>query len=287
MGRVLFLLQGGGFPLQVLDQPLHVFHHGGLAVAGQGHPGAGRVEHADGLVGQLAAADVAARQFHRLHHGGIEDAHLVVGLHGVGDAAHHLDRRVLGGFLDLHQLEAARQGGVLLEVFLVFRPGGGGDGAQLAPGQGRLEQVGRIVLASLTAGADQGVGFVDEQDDGLQAGLDLVHHRAQAVLELALDAGAGLEQAQVQGAQVDIAQHFRHVVLDDAQGQALHHGGLAHPGFPGEDGVVLAAAHEDVDHLPDFPVPAQDRVDLAGPGQAGQVYRVFVQVGAGTFGLGR
>ena len=67
--------------------------------------------------------------------------------------------------LDLDDLEPAGQGGVLLEVFLVFGPGGGGDGPELAAGKGRLEQVGGVALPGLAAGADHGVGLVDEQDD--------------------------------------------------------------------------------------------------------------------------
>ena len=69
------------------------------------------------------------------------------------------------GLVDLDDLEAALEGGVGLEVLLVLRPGGGRDGAQLAAGQGRLEQVGGVALPCLAAGADQRVGLVDEQDD--------------------------------------------------------------------------------------------------------------------------
>ena len=43
----------------------------------------------------------------------------------------------------------------------------------------------------------------------------------------------------------------------DAQREALDHGGLAHPGLAGEDGVVLAPAHQDVDDLPDLLVAAR------------------------------
>ena len=56
---------------------------------------------------------------------------------------------VLGRLLDLHDLEAAGQRGVLLEVLLVLGPGRGGDGAQLAAGQRGLEQVGRVALPGL------------------------------------------------------------------------------------------------------------------------------------------
>ena len=129
------------------------------------HAGAGSIEQADRLVGQLAAGDVAVRQPHGIDDGLVEDAHLVVLLQRGDQAAHHVDGGWLGGLLDFDDLEAPGQGGVFLEVLLVFGPGGGGDGAQFAAGQGRLEQVGGVALAGLAAGADHGVGFVDEQDD--------------------------------------------------------------------------------------------------------------------------
>ena len=108
------------------------------------------------------------------------------------------------GLLDLDDLEAARERGVLLEVLLVFGPGRGGDRAQLAARQRRLEQVGGVALPGLAAGADHRVRLVDEQDDRLRRGLHLLDDRLQPVLELALDAGAGLQQAEVERAHGDV-----------------------------------------------------------------------------------
>ena len=127
-------------------------------------------------------------------------AHAVVLLQDAGDAAQHQHRLLLAGLVDLHHLEAAGERRVLLDVLLVFGPGGGGDGAQLAARQRRLEQVGRVAGAGGAAGADQRVRLVDEQDDRLGRGLHLVDHRAQPVLELALHAGAGLQQPDVEPA---------------------------------------------------------------------------------------
>ncbi len=105
---------------------------------------------------------------------------------------------VLVGLLDLHDLETAGQRRILLDVLLVFGPGRGGDRAQRAARQRRLQQVGRIARARRAAGADQRVRFVDEQDDRLRRGLDLVDHLAQPLLELALHAGARLQQADIE-----------------------------------------------------------------------------------------
>ena len=70
-------------------------------------------------------------------------------------------------------LEAALEGGILLDVFAVLVQGGGADAAQLAAGQGRLQQVGRIHAAQNGPGAHQQVQLVDEQDDLAFGLLDL------------------------------------------------------------------------------------------------------------------
>ena len=184
---------------------------------------------------------------------------------------------VLVGLLDLDDLEPPGEGGVLLEVLLVLGPGGGGDGAQLAAGQGRLEQVGGVALAGLAAGADHGVGLVDEEDDRAGRGLDLGDDLLEPVLELALDAGAGLEQAEVERAEDDVLERRGDVALGDPQGQALDDGRLADAGLAGEDRVVLAAADQDVDHLADLGLAADDRVDLPLPGPLGEVDRELVE----------
>ena len=132
------------------------------------------------------------RQLDRFFNRLIEHAHLVVFFHRACQAAHHSDGPRDFGFLDLDDLEAPLEGGIGLEVFLVFHPGGGRDRAQLAAGQRWLEQIGCIVLPGRPAGADHGVGFINEQDDRLRRTLHLGDHLLEPIFELTLDAGAGL-----------------------------------------------------------------------------------------------
>ena len=63
----------------------------------------------------------------------------------------------------------------------------------------------------------------------------------------------------------------------DAQGEALDDGGLAHARFAGEDRIVLPTTRQDVDHLTDLEVAAEDRVDLAGLGLRREVDRELVE----------
>ena len=80
------------------------------------------------------------------------------------DAVQDLDRLLDGRLVDQDRLEAALQGGVLLDVLAVLVQGGGADGLQLAARQRRLQDVGRVDGALGRAGAHQRVQLVDEQD---------------------------------------------------------------------------------------------------------------------------
>ena len=112
---------------------------------------------------------------------------------------------------------------------------------------------------------------------GIGRGLDLGDHLLEPVLELALDAGAGLEQPEVERAQHDVLEHGGHIALGDPQRQPLDDGRLADARLAGQDRVVLAAADQDIDHLADLGLAADHRVDLALLGPLGQVDRELVE----------
>ena len=110
---------------------------------------------------------------------------------------------------------------------------------------------------------DDGVQLVHEQDD-LAVGLgDLLEHRLEPVLELAAVLRAGDERADVQRHHAAVAQRLGHVAGDDALGQALDDGRLAHAGLADQHRVVLGAPGEDLDHAADLVVAADHRVELA------------------------
>ena len=76
-----------------VDLPPAVLEAGGMARLADRHAGAGRVEQADRLVGQLPRRDVAARELDRRLDRLVEDADAVVLLEHRGEPAHHPDRR--------------------------------------------------------------------------------------------------------------------------------------------------------------------------------------------------
>ena len=91
------------------------------------------------------------REPHRGLEAVVEDANVVMLLERRDDAAQHLRAYFLARLLDFHELEAARERGILLEVLLVLRPGRRRERAQLAARERRLEQVRGIVLTRRAA----------------------------------------------------------------------------------------------------------------------------------------
>ena len=204
--------------------------------------------------------------------GFVEDLHLVMFFERGDDAAHHQDGLCLVRFFDFDDLKAAGQGGIFFDMLFVFVPGRGGDGAQRAASQSGFEQIGGIAGAGSATCADQRVRFVNEENDRLGRLLDFVDDLPKALFEFAFHAGAGLQQADVQRAQAHVFQSGRDIAGDDAQGEAFDDGGFADAGFAGQDGIVLAAAHEDVDDLADFFVAADDRIDFTFAGFFGEIH---------------
>ena len=193
------------------------------------------------------------------------------------DAAHHQDGLFLARLGDLHDLEAPRQRRILLDVLLVFGPGRGGDRAQRPARQRRLEQVRGITGPGRATRANQRVGLVDEQDDRLRRRLHVFDHLPQPVLEFALHARAGLQQADVERVERDVAQRRRHVAARQAQREAFHDRRLADARLARQDRIVLPAPHQDVHDLPDFLVAPADRIDLALARALGQVRGIALE----------
>ena len=262
-GVVLLLLEGG-----LLDLELHLaagelveFLREGIHLGADG--GAGLVDEVDGLVGQEALGDVAVGEDGGVDEGVVLDADAVVDLEAFAQAAEDGDGVLDGGLVDLHGLETAGEGGVLFDVLAVLVERGGADAAQLAAGEHGLEHVAGVHGALGLAGADDGVEFVDEEDDAPLALLDLVEDGLEALLELAAVLRAGDERAHVEGEHGLVLEALGHIAAEDALGEALDDGGLAHAGVADEDGVVLGLAGKDADDAADLGVAADDGVELA------------------------
>ena len=137
-------------------------------------------------------------------------------------------------------LEPALEGGVLLDVLLVFVERRRADGAQLPARQGGLQHVGGVHRAFGSARADERVELVDEEDDRARGFLDLLQDGLQAVLELAAVLRAGDHRAEVERDDALVLEtlgHVAHVTMRRARPSTI--AVLPTPGSPIRTGLFF------------------------------------------------
>ena len=130
--------------------------------------------------------------------GGVLDAHLVVHLVALAQAAQNGDGVLDIRLADEDDLEAALQRGVFLDVLAVLGERGGADSAQLAASESGLEHVAGVDGSLCGSGADESVQLVDEEDDLAVGLVDLLENGFEAVFKLAAKLCAGEHRAQIQ-----------------------------------------------------------------------------------------
>src|SRR5262249_49756155 len=158
----------------------------------------------DRLVGDLDAVVLLVVLAHYVQHG---DGF-------VGRRLIHLDR-----------LEAALQGGILLDMLAILVERSGADAAQLAASEGRLQEYGPADRGLGIACADHGMQLVDEEND-LRVLTDLFEDGLDALLELAAEHRACHRTAHAQGDDASAAQAGGDVALYDTPGDTLDDGRL-------------------------------------------------------------
>ncbi len=283
---VLLLLERLLFDLQPHDFTIDAVELFRLGIDLHLQPRRRLVHQIDRLVRQKAVGDVAVRQRRRGDDGAVVDAHAVMQLVFLLQAAQDRDRVLDRRLGDEDRLKTARQRRVLLDMLAVFVERGGADAMQFAARQCGLQQVGGVHRAVRLAGADQGMHLVDEQDDLAAGAGHLLQHRFQPLLELAAIFRAGDQGAHVEREQLLVLEAFRHVAVDDAQRQALDDRGLADAGLADQHRIVLGAAGEHLNGAADFLVAADHRIELAVARRLRQIARVFLQRVIGVLGRG-
>ena len=139
-----------------------------------------------------------------------------------------------------------------------------------------LRMRGGVDRALGRAGAHQRVQLVDEQHD-VAAGLDLLQHLLEALLEVTAVARTGDERAEVERVDLLALERLGHLALDDVLGEALDDGGLADAGLADQHRVVLGAAGQHLHDPLDLLLAPDDGVELALARELGEVATELVE----------
>ena len=237
----------------------------------------GFVDQVDRLVRQEPIGDVAIAQHCCGDDRGVGDAHTVVHLVALLEAAEDADGVLDRRLVDDDWLKAPLERGVLLDVLAIFVERGGADAAQLAARERGLEHVAGVHRTLSGAGADERVQLVDEEDHRAVRRGDLAKHGLEPVLELAAILAAGDHRTEVERDHALVLQALGHVARRDPLRKTLGDRGLADAGLADEHRVVLGTAREHLDDTPDLVVATDDGVELAAPRGVGQIAPVLLE----------
>ena len=188
----------------------------------------------------------------------------------VAQALHDADGLLFVRLADGERLEAALEGGVLLDMLAVFVQGGGADDLDLAAAQRGLQDGGGVDGAFGRTRADQGMELVHEQDDVARI-LHFLDALLQALFELAAVLAARDQAGYIEREDTAVAQDVGNLVGCDQLRQALDDRGLAHAGFAQDKRVVLLAAAQDLHHALDFAGTPDHGVQLSFGSLLGQI----------------
>ncbi|MNT53423.1 hypothetical protein D3C72_1905090 [compost metagenome] len=131
----------------------------------------------------------------------------------------------------------------------------------------------------MPARTDQGVDLIDEEDDRLHRLARLFQQGLEAGLELPAHACAGQQGSDIEAPQAAVLQIGRNLALRDGQREPLDHRCLADARVSREQGIVLTATQQDVDHRADLVSAPDDRIDLPLRRALGQIRAVAPQRG--------
>ena len=185
-------------------------------------------------------------------------------------------RLLLAGFFHQNALEPPGQRAVLFDGLAIFRNGGGADHLQIAAGQSGLHDIGGIHRPLRRTDPHDGVDLIDKQDH-IPGRCYFLHHRPDSLFKVPAVLGPGHHRRQIQRDDPLFRQGKRHPSFRDPLCQPFDDGGLTHPRFPDQAGVIFGAAGKDLQQPFGFLFPADDRVQPALPGLFGQIPAEAVQ----------
>ena len=239
---------------------------------------AGRlINQVDCFVGQETVGDIALAEDGRRHHRAVRNAHTVMHFVALLETAQDTDRIFHARLVDKDGLEASFQGGIFLDMFAIFIQRRRANRMQFAACQHGLEHVRGVHCPFRGAGPNQGMHFVDKENDLAFGAGHFFEHRFQTFLKFAAVFGASDQRTEIQRHQLFIAQTGRYIAIDNALRQPFDNCRLTDTWFTDQHRVVLGAPAQDLDHAPNLLVTANHRVEFAFARFFGQVAAILGQ----------
>ena len=182
-----------------------------------------------------------------------------------------------GGLVNRYRLKAPFQRPVLFHVLTILVQRGRPDAVQLAAGQHRFQQIGRVHGTLRRACAHHRMQLINKQDHLALGLLDFFEHGLEPLFELPPKFCTGNQRAHIQDDHPTMLQAFRHIAADNTLRQPFHNGRLADTWVADQHRIILGAARQHLHDPANFIIPADNRVKLAQACRLRQVPAIALQ----------
>ena len=195
---------------------------------------------------------------------------MMMRLVAVAKAVENAQSLFLARLFHVHRLETTGERGIFLKMLAVFLGSGGANYLQLAARQRWFQNGGSVDGAFGRTRANDGMHFVDEQND-VAVFDDFLDDLLQTLFELAAVFAACDQRGHIEGDHTLARNDIGHLIGHNELRQAFDHGGFAYARLADEQRVVLLAAREHLHHAFDFGRTTDNRIELARLGLRSKV----------------
>ena len=195
---------------------------------------------------------------------------MMMRLVAVAKAVENAQSLFLARLFHVHRLEATGERGIFLKMLAVFLGSGGANHLQLTARQRWFQNGGSVDGSFGRTRANDGMHFVDEQND-VAVFDDFLDDLLQTLFELAAVFAACDQRGHIEGDHTLARNDIGHLIGHNELRQAFDHGGFAYARLADKQRIVLLAAREHLHHAFDFGRTTDNGVEFARLGLRSKV----------------
>ena len=202
---------------------------------------------------------------------------------------HDFDRVIDRRLVNFDLLETALQCGIFFNVLAILVHGGGSDTLHLRATEGGLNDIRSVHCPFRRPRTHDGVKLVDEKDDVFDFA-NFIHHGLDPLFELTPILSTRHHECQIKGHHFLVPKNFGNIASCNFLGQPFNNRGLTNTRFPNKHRVIFSPATENLNHALDFRSTPNNRIQLTGFCEFGQIAterlkRRSLGLSFGTLGL--
>ena len=179
-------------------------------------------------------------------------------------------------FFHCHRLESSFQCCIFFDIFTVFLQSSRSDKLNLASGKRRFQDIGRIQCSLRSTCSDDGMDFINEQQNSLMF-FYFLDHILNAFLKFTSVFASRNHAGKIQHNKTLILHCIRNHSHNDALCKSLYNGSLTYSGFPCQTRIILCTSAQDLDQSGNFFITPYHRIQFSLCSKLCQVTTVLIQ----------